>query len=339
MKAAYLKSNSGANSLTVGDIPAPKPAAGEVLVKVYATAVTPTELRWQPTFNQSDGQARPFPIVLSHEFSGVIASLGSNVTGLSVGDEVYGLNDWYTNGAQAEFCVVSTGAVAQKPKSLNFAEAAVVPMSALTAWQALIERGQLERGQRVLIHGSAGGVGTFAVQLARWRGANVIATASANNIDFVRALGADQVIDYHNTRFEDVICDVDVVLDGVGGETLQRSWSILKPGGKMITIVGGGDSADQRTGDAFFIVRADGSQLARVGEMIDAGQLRVFLEAVYPLDAARDAYARAQQGGMRGKVALTVFQDPDDRTNIEDESFAFRLAESRTAVPPAAPKQ
>jgi NADPH:quinone reductase-like Zn-dependent oxidoreductase len=333
MKAAYLKSNAGAGSLTLGDISAPKPGAGEVLVKVYSTAVMPTELQWQPTFNQPDGQARPFPIVLSHEFSGVIASLGPDVTGLNVGDEVYGLNDWYTNGAQAEFCVVSAGAVAHKPKSLNFAEAAVVPISALTAWQALIERGQLERSQRVLIHGGAGGVGTFAVQLARWRGAKVIATASADNLDFVRALGADQVIDYRKTRFEDVICDVDMVLDGVGGETLQRSWSVLKPGGKMTTIVGGGESADQRTRDAFFIVRADGSQLARLGGMIDAGQLRVFLEAVYPLDAARDAYARAQQGGMRGKIALTVFDDPDDRSNIEDESFARRVGERRTTVP------
>jgi NADPH:quinone reductase-like Zn-dependent oxidoreductase len=333
MKAAYLKSNAGAGSLTLGDIPAPKPAAGEVLVKVYSTAVMPTELHWQPTFNQPDGKARPFPIVLSHEFSGIIASLGPNVTGLSVGDEVYGLNDWYTNGAQAEFCIVSAVAVAHKPKSLNFAEAAIVPISALTAWQALIERGQLERSQRVLIHGGAGGVGTFAVQLARWRGAKVIATASTDNLDFVRALGADQVIDYRKTRFEDVICDVDVVLDGVGGETLQRSWSILKPAGKMITIVSGGEPADQRTRDAFFIVRADGSQLARLGGMIDAGQLRVFLEAVYPLDAARDAYTRAQQGGMRGKIALTVFGDPDDRTNIEDESFARRMAERRTTVP------
>jgi NADPH:quinone reductase-like Zn-dependent oxidoreductase len=331
MKAAYLKSNSGAGSLTVGDIPAPKPAAGEVLVRVYSTAVMPTELQWQPTFNKSNGQARAFPVVLSHEFSGVIASLGPNVTGLSVGDEVYGLNDWYTNGAQAEFCVVSTSAVARKPKSLNFSEAAIVPISALTAWQALIERGQIERGQRVLVHGGAGGVGTFAVQLARWRGAYVIATASADNLDFVRALGADQVIDYRKTRFEDVICDVDFVLDGVGGETLQRSWSVLKPGSKLITIVGGGESADQKTRDAYFIVRADGSQLARLGDMIDAGQLRVFLEAVYPLDAARDAYARAQQGGMRGKIALTVFADPDDRTNIEDESFARRPTERRTA--------
>lgn len=334
MKAAFLKTNDGARSLTLGDIPAPKPAAGEVLVKVCATAVTPTELQWSPTFNTPDGQARPFPIVLSHEFSGVVASLGPNVTGLSIGDEVYGLNDWYTNGAQAEFCVVSASAVARKPRSLSFAEAAIVPISALTAWQGLIERGQLERTQRVLIHGGAGAVGTFAVQLARWRGAKVIATASADNIDFVRALGADQVIDYRSTRFEDVICDVDVVFDGVGGETLKRSWSILKEKGKLITIVGDKEFPDQRTRDAFMLVRADGSQLARLGNMIDAGELRVFLEAVYPLDAARDAYTRAQQGGTRGKIALTVVEDPDDRSNIDTVWLARRPSEPNPTPPP-----
>ena len=333
MKAAYLKTNGGAGSLTLGEIPAPKPADGEVLVKVYATAITPTELQWTPTFNKPGGEARPFPIVLSHEFSGVIETLGANVKGFSAGDEVYGLNDWYTNGAQAELCVVAASAVARKPRSLNFHEAAVVPMSALTAWQGLFERGQMERSQRVLIHGGAGSVGSFAVQLARWRGAKVITTASADNLEFVRALGADQVIDYRSARFEDLICDVDVVFDTVGGETLKRSWSVLKEGGKVMTIVGASEFPDQRSRDAFFIVRADGSQLARLGEMIDAGELRVFLDSVYPLDAARDAYARAQQGGLRGKIALTVSEDPDDRSDIEADWYTRRAEERRPAPP------
>ena len=334
MKAAYLKSNGGAGSLTVGEIPAPKPAPGEVLVKVYATAVTPTELHWAPTFHTPNGQSRPFPIVLSHEFSGVIESLGANVKGFSAGEEIYGVNDWYTNGAQAEFCVVSAGAVARKPRSLGFAEAAVVPISALTAWQGLFERGRLERTQRVLIHGGAGGVGTFAVQLARWRGAKVIATASTDNLEFVRALGADQVIDYRQSRFEDLICDVDVVFDAVGGETLKRSWSVLKEGGKVVTIVGAREFPDQRTRDAFMLVRADGSQLAHLGEMIDAGELRVFLESVYPLDAARDAFARAQEGGKRGKIALSVQEDPNERAGIEAASYAQRWGEGKPAPPP-----
>src|SRR6185312_3729799 len=308
MKAIFLKKKGGAEALVSGDIPRPTPHSGEVPVKVHATAIMPTELDWEPTFNTSSGQPRPFPIVLSHEFSGV---LDGAVNGLKAGDEVYGINDWYINGAQAEYCVVSPKALAPKPKSLSHAEAAVVPISALTAWQALFEKGQLAQKQRVLIHGAAGGVGTFTVQLARWRGAHVTASASSGNIDFVRALGADTVIDYHKTRFEDVVCDMDLIFDLVGGETLERSWKVLKDGGKLITIVGETTQAplSQRSRDAFMLVRANGAQLAEVGRMIDAGELRVFVEAVYPLARAKDAYARAQQGKMRGKIALNILSD------------------------------
>ena len=275
-----------------------------------------------PTFNTPSGQPRPFPIVLSHEFSGVAESLGGNAAGFNAGDEVYGLNDWFSNGAQAEYCVVSPKALAPKPKTLRHTEAAVVPISALTAWQGLFEKGQLEKQQRVLIHGAAGGVGTFAVQLARWRGAHVTATASAGNLDFVRALGADVVIDYHATRFEDVVCDLDVIFDGVGGETLERSWKILKKTGRLVSIVGETTRAalSQRSRDAFILVRADGEQLAEIGKMIDAGELRVFVEAVYPLADAREAYARAGRGGLRGKIALSVVDEPnldERRKNFE----------------------
>lgn len=307
MKAVYLKKKAGAESLVSGEMPRPDPGAGEVLVKVHATAVMPTELGWEPTFNQPSGEPRPFPIVLSHEFSGAVEKLGPNVHGFGYDDEVFGINDWYINGAQAEYCVVATDSLARKPKSLNHAEAAVVPISALTAWQGLFEKGQLERKQRVLIHGAAGGVGTFAVQMARWCGAYVIATASAANIEFVRALGADQVIDYRATRFEDVICDVDVVFDGVGGETLERSWNVLRKDGKLVSIASERGSS-QRSRDAFILVRADGRQLAELGGMIDAGELRVFTEAVYPLNEAKEAYARAEKGGMRGKIALSVVE-------------------------------
>jgi NADPH:quinone reductase-like Zn-dependent oxidoreductase len=247
--------------------------------------------------------------VLGHEFSGVIESVGRRVREFSIGEEVYGLNDWYINGAQAEYCVASTHAIARKPKSLGHALAAVTPISALTAWQGLLEKTNLQRGERVLIHGAAGGVGIFVVQLARWRGGRVVATASASNLDFVRALGADQVIDYHKTYFEDVICDVDVIFDGVGGETLERSWRVLRPGGRVVTIATVSEkSSEQRVRDAFMIVRADGAQLAQIGRTIDAAEIRVFLEKTFPLPQAREAYARAEQGRMRGKVALSVIE-------------------------------
>jgi NADPH:quinone reductase-like Zn-dependent oxidoreductase len=307
MKAFYLQNKGGAESLVEGDIPRPEPKEAEVLVKAYATAITPTELQWFPTFNTPSGEPRQFPIVLSHEFSGVIESVGTSVSGVSVGDAVYGLNDWFTNGAQAEYCVVAAKAIASKPKSLDHVQSAVVPISGLTAWQGLFEKTKLESGQRVLVHGAAGGVGIFAVQLARWCGARVIATASASNVDFARSLGADEVIDYRTKRFEDVAHDVDVVFDSVGGETLHRSWSILKPGGRLVTIAAQTEGAtDQRTCDAFMLVRADGSQLAQLAKLIDAAELRVFHDQTFPLAQVRESYARAQRGRMRGKVTLRI---------------------------------
>lgn len=307
MKAMLLNSKAGSESLVLGELPQPRPQAGEVLVKVHATAVTPTEFQWFPTWNTPAKQPRPFPVVLSHEFSGEIESLGPNVTGLKVGDAVYGLNDWFANGAQAEFCVSPASGLAIKAKTLDHIHSAVVPISALTAWQGLFKRANLQRGQRVLIHGAAGGVGVFAVQLARWRGAAVITTASGGNLDFVRSLGAEQVIDYQATRFEDAVRNVDVVFDGVGGETLERSWGVLAKGGRLVTVATQSEGAvEQRVRDAFMLVQADGSQLADIANLIDAGDLRVFVENVFPLADARNAYARAQRGKMRGKIALRI---------------------------------
>ena len=307
MKAAYLGKKTGPEGLILGEIPNPTPKAGEVLVKVHATTVMPTELQWFPTFNLASGEPRPFPIVLGHELSGKVEALGVGVTNLKVGDEVYGLNDWFTNGAQAEYCVAPASALALLPKSLDHVQSAVVPISALTAWQGLFERTNLQKGQRILIHGAAGGVGTFAVQLAHWRGARVIATASAGNLEFVRSLGAEEVIDYRTTRFEDVVHDVDVVFDGVGGETLERSWAVLKPGGKLVTIAAQSEGlSDQRVRDAFMLVKADGSQLAEISKLIDAGKIRVYAEGAYPFAQAREAFQRALDGRMRGKIALSV---------------------------------
>jgi NADPH:quinone reductase-like Zn-dependent oxidoreductase len=309
MKAAYFAKKGEADSLIFGEIQQPEPEAGQVLVKVHATAVMPTEVQWAPTFQTKSGDPRPFPIVLGHEFSGVVESHGPNVTKFTMGDEVFGLNDWFTNGAQAEYCVVDESGLAPKPKSLNHTETAIVPISALTAWQGLFEKANLQRGQDVLIHGAAGNVGRFAVQLARWHGARVIATASASSADFVRSLGADRVYDYRKTRFENVLCDVDVVFDPVGGETLDRSWKVLKPGGHMVTIAtSSGQSSDSRVRDAFMIVRADASQLAQIAGMIDAGELRIFLGQTFDLAEAREAYDRAMHGGIRGKVALRVVE-------------------------------
>src|SRR6266850_334268 len=175
---------------------------------------------------------------------------------------------------------------------------------ALTTWQGLVDRAGLAAGQRVLIHGAAGGVGTFAVQLARWRGARVTATASAANLDFVRSLGADEVIDYRAERFEDVVRHVDVVFDTVGGETLERSWSVLKPGGRLVTVAASGErTTDERIRAAYFIVEPSRTQLVEIARLIDGGALRPVVGAVFPLAEARQAY---QHKPVRGKVVLRV---------------------------------
>jgi NADPH:quinone reductase-like Zn-dependent oxidoreductase len=220
---------------------------------------------------------------------------------------VFGINDWFTNGAQAEYCVAKATVLARKPRSLYDVQAATVPISALTAWQGLLTKAKLERHQRILIHGAAGGVGSFAVQLARWRGAHIIAPISSGHFDFVRSLGADELIDYRTTRFEDVVKDVDVVFDAVGGETLQCSWGVLAKGGRVVTVAPQSKEAtDPRARNAFMMVRADGPQLAQIGRLIDEGALRSCLGTIFPLAAAKLAYARASQSLRRGKVALRV---------------------------------
>lgn len=304
MKALYLSKSGAADALTYDEIPRPSPGEGEVLIEVHAAGVTATELMWIPTWTTPAGDKRSFPIVPGHEFSGVVVELGPGVIGISVGTRVYGLNDWFENGAQAEYCVTRPEFLAPKPESIDHAPAASVPIAALTAWQGLFDRALLAGGQSVLIHGAAGSVGSFAVQLARWRGAHVIGTASAHNAEFVHELGADEVIDYKATRFEDAVRDVDVVFDTVGGETLDRSWAVLKKGGKMITIAAQGEhTEDPAVRDAFFIVEPDSSQLAEIARLIDGGRLRPVVDSVFPLSRGRLAY---EHKPVRGKIILSV---------------------------------
>jgi NADPH:quinone reductase-like Zn-dependent oxidoreductase len=284
--------------------PVPQPGEGEALVCVHAAGVIPTELSWVPTWTMRTGEPRLLPVIPGHEFSGEIAALGSGVKDVSVGDLVYGLNDWYRDGAQAEYCVARVADFATKPARIDHVHAAATPISALTAWQGLIERCRLVAGERVLIHGAAGGVGVFAVQIARWRGARVMGTASQVNLDFVRGLGADEVIDYQATRFEEVVREIDVVFDTVGGETLERSWGVLKPGGRLVTIAASGEqTADERARSAFFIVEPSRSQLEEIAWLINSGAICPIVGSVFPLAEARQAY---QHKPVHGKTVLQV---------------------------------
>src|SRR5262245_5498520 len=310
MKAIRLHVRGGPEAFAYEDAPQPRPGTGEVLVRVHAAAVTPTELLWPPTWVTPTGEPR-FPVILGHEFSGVVASVGAGVTDVAVGSPVYGLNDWFGDGALAEYCVARAAEVAPKPRCVDHLAAAVTPISALTAWQGLIERARLSAGERVLVHGAAGAVGGFAVQLARWRGATVIGTASAHNAAFVRGLGADAVIDYRAVRFEESAREIDVVFDTVGGATLDRSWGVLKPDGRLVTIAASVEgTSDAREREAFFIVRSDRNQLNEIARLIDAGQLRPVVDRVFPLSLARHAFERKP---VHGKVVLSVADSEDSR--------------------------
>jgi NADPH:quinone reductase-like Zn-dependent oxidoreductase len=289
------------------NVPQPQPGRGELLVRVYAAGVTPTELLWYPTTHSKNGERRSRAIP-GHEFSGVIAAVGEETVGFEIGQEVYGMNDWFSDGAMAEYCITQPTSVAQKPPSLTHVEAASVPIGALTAWQGLFDRAQLQAGEHVLVHGGAGAVGIFAIQLARSRGAHVTATASARNLAFVSQLGAEQVIDYHAVRFEDNVPKMDVVFDTVGGETLQRSWGVLKPGGRMITIAADSETTtDDRVKQAFFIVEPHHEQLTRIGELLEAGDLHPVVDAVLPLVQVSAAYTgEVRQRRGRGKLVVAV---------------------------------
>ena len=294
MKAIRLHARGGLEVFTYEDSQQPRPGEGEVLVRIPAAGVIHTELSWVPTWTTRAGEPRPLPVIPGHEFSGEIAVLGTGVRDAGVGDLVYGLNDWYRDGASAEYCVARIADIAHKPTSVDHVHAAATPISALTTWQGLVDRAGLAAGQRVLIHGAAGGVGTFAVQLARWRGAQVTATASAANLDFVRSLGADEVIDYRAERFEDVVRHVDVVFDTVGGETLERSWSVLKPGGRLVTVAASGErTTDERIRAAYFIVEPSRTQLVEIARLIDGGAVRPVVGAVFPLAEAAGVSAQA----------------------------------------------
>jgi NADPH:quinone reductase-like Zn-dependent oxidoreductase len=285
----------------------PQPGEGELLIRVRAAGVTPTELPWYPTTHTKDGGVRTNAIP-GHEFSGVVAALGKGVNNFNVKDEIYGMNDWFADGATAEFCLTQPQCIALKPKSLTHDLAATVPIGALTAWQGLFDRAKMQPGERVLVQGAAGAVGLFAVQLAHLHGAHVIATASATNTDFVKQLGANEVIDYKTSRFEEQVKNVDIVFDAVGGETLDRSWCVLKPGGRLVTIAADSEgTTDQRVKDAFFIVEPNHNQLVEVADLIDGGTLKAFVGAVVPLEDAARAYGRDLRGKRGyGKVVIAV---------------------------------
>ncbi len=311
MKAIHLYGRGGPDQLIYEDAPQPQPGPGEVLVRVYATGVIAHELTYPVTYHTRAGRTRTLPIP-GHDLSGVVEQVGPGVTDIARGAEVYALTAFERDGAEADYTIALPSELAPKPRSLDYVQAAAVPLSALTAWQALFEHAHLAAAQTILIHGAAGGVGVFAVQLARWAGARVIVTSSARNRDFLRDLGASEVIEYTTTRFEERVHDVDIVLDMVGGDTLERSWQVVKKGGVLVSVAKPPSPEQAKAHDVrpvWFIVEPHRDQLTQVGALIEAEQIRPIIDTVLPLSQARQAYEQGARGHTRGKIVLRVVDE------------------------------
>ena len=311
MKAVVAHEYGAPQVLKFENVPRPEPREDEALVRVIASSVNPAD-----PLTLSGKYAREFgthlPLIPGYDIAGVVEKTGANVTKLKVGDAIYGYPTF--GGGWADYVTVKEYEVAAKPKSLNFVETAAVPMGALTAWQALIDVAKLHAGQTILIHGGSGGVGNFAVQIAKARGAHVIATASTANQDLLKQLGADVAVDYTKTKFEDVARNVDAVLDPVGKETLARSYGVVKRGGIVMSLVALPDRAElakRGIHGAAISVHPDAGDLAEIAALIDAGKIKPIVTQILPLSEAITAQQQAATHHTRGKIVLRIAADPN----------------------------
>ena len=310
MKAIVVHEYGGPEVLKYEDAPRPEPKENEVLVRVMAAGVNPVD-----ALIRSGKYAKFFgtslPLVPGYDIAGVVEKIGTKIAKLKVGDAVYAYPMW--GGGYAEYAVATDGEAALKPKSISFVEAAGVPLAALTAWQALIDVAKMDKGQTVLVHGGSGGVGSFAIQIAKARGAKVIATASTSNQDLLKQLGADVAIDYTKQKFEDVAKDVDVVLDSVGKDTLARSYGVVKKGGFIASLVAKPDQAElDKHGirGAPISVKPNASELAEITKLIDEKKIKPIVSQVLPLTEAVKAQEQAATHHTRGKIVLKIADAP-----------------------------
>ncbi|WP_034434151.1 NADP-dependent oxidoreductase [Candidatus Contendibacter odensensis] len=308
MKAVRIHAYGGPELLHYETIPRPALNPDDLLIRVRAAAVNPVD--WKIREGHLQGFLNhQLPLILGWDVSGEVVKMGPEATGFKIGDAVYARPDIERDGSYAEYIAVKASEAAHKPAKLDHDHAAAVPLAALTAWQALVDAAQLQVGQRVLIHAAAGGVGSFAVQLAKAKGAQVIATASAVNVGIVAELGVDQFVDYTRTRFEEIVKEVDVVFDTVGGDTQDRSWQVLKPGGILVSVINPPPeetAAKHGVRSAFVFVQPSGQQLTAIARLIDAGRMKPIIHTVLPLSDARQAQVISQGGHARGKIVLHV---------------------------------
>ncbi len=306
MKAVRIHRFGGPEVLTLDDVPWPQPKDDEVLVRVHAVSVNPVDYKIRGgSYSVKEDQ---LPYTLGRDLSGTVELLGTRAHTLKAGDPIFAFIGM-DRGTYAEYVVVKAMEMAAKPDSLDHVQAAAVPLAGLTAWQGLFDQGRLQAGQRVLIHGAAGGVGHLAVQFAKAKGAIVLTTASGSDLDFVRELGADEVIDYKAERFEDRVSDVDLVFDLISGDTQDRSWGVLKEGGMLVSTLGqppAERTAQHNVQAAGYRAQPNPAQLSEIGRLIDDGQVRVVVDRIFPLTEAGAAQDYLEQEHVRGKVVLRV---------------------------------
>ena len=303
MQAIQAQDYGGPDVLVLQQAPLPEPNADQVLIRLKAAGVNPADWTMRAGLYKQFMQLN-FPWTPGLDGSGIVKAVGSNVTALKEGDEVYGI----VSGGYAEYALALASDVQPKPASLTFKQAAAFPVGALTAWGAVIDTAKVEAGQRVLVHGVAGGVGGYAVQLARWKGAQITGTTSAKNLEYVRSLGSENVIDYNATQFETVLHDLDVVIDTVGGDLPERSFQVLRPGGIFVTIAARvpEDAGKARNIQAVNAGRASSDKLKQISELIEAKQLKPTVGEVFPFAEARQAQELSQTGHGRGRIILQI---------------------------------
>ncbi|HYZ87709.1 MAG TPA: NADP-dependent oxidoreductase [Myxococcales bacterium] len=305
MKAVRIHEFGGPDRVQIEEVATPKVTRGQALVRIRAAGVNPVDWMVREHIYNPKGADR-VPLTLGQDFAGVIEKIGSgSKSSLREGDEVFG----EVFGSFAEYALVPLKDLVKKPRSLDFKVAASLPMPALTAWQAIIDTAEAKPGMRFLIHGASGGVGSFAAQFARWKDAEVAATASEPSFDFLRSIGVDPIIDYKRERFEEKLRDVDVVLDPLGGETQARSWRVLKRGGMLINLIEDIDEeaarqAGVRTVD--FGMEYDVEDLEQIAALVESGKIRPHISKVLPLDQAKQAMDLNQQGKSHGKIVLEI---------------------------------
>jgi NADPH:quinone reductase-like Zn-dependent oxidoreductase len=311
MKAVFVREYGGPEVLKYEDVPRPEPKEDQILVRVVAAGVNPVDASIRSGVFAKFFKSN-LPLIPGYDVAGTVEKAGAKIRKFKPGDPVYAYLGLKEGGGYAEYAVATEKEAAPKPKSLNYIEAAAVPVAGLTAWQALIDTAKLTAGQTVLIHGGSGGVGSFAIQIAKARGAKVIATASTPNQDLLKQLGADVAIDYTKTKFEDVAKDVDVVLDSVGKDTLTRSYGVVKKGGFIVSLVAQPDPAELETHGirgAPLSVQPNSDELAQIGKLIDEKKIKVIISQVLPLAEAGKAQAQAETHHTRGKIVLKVAEE------------------------------